>query len=510
VSAGRIGRLSRGPNPVLFELLYEPHFREDRAHLLGHLLSIDAAHVIMLGRCRLIGEETARRLCALHRHIAERLRAGDELFRPEGAHRGLYLVYEQHFIAELGPEVGGASHFARSRNDINAALTRMRLRDEVGALVGRGAELLRALVAQAGAHVETFMSSFTHQQPAQPSSFGHYLAGVAFELERSLALLARSRAAVNVSPMGAGAAGGTAVGIDPAMVARLLGFEGSAANSLDAVASRDFVVHVLSPVAVVGSTLSRLATDMQTWASHAYGFLDWPDDLVSTSSMMPQKRNAYVWENVRGHAADAAGGLVGALMALKGGPFANSVEVSWEATSHLWPALESCHRALTLTTLLIANLRARPEAMRAFLEGADTVMTALADHLVVRHGLAFRTAHQIVSELASARASGAAPGAGEGLAGATCELLAAIAARVAGRPIALDPAELSGALDPVACARAARYGGGPAPESVRGQLASLAERAQALEAQAEGWRRGLDAARAELEGALAELGGRGS
>jgi argininosuccinate lyase len=493
--AAGMGRLTADPHPLLFELLYDPQFAHDRAEVLPWLLQIDAAHVVMLAERGILPSTAAAGLLRVNRELAR-----EPVLEPPPVHRGLYMVYEREYVDRLGPEVGGAAHVARSRNDINATIARMRLRNELISLLEAGGALVGAALGLARDHAGTAMSGFTHFQPAQPTTFGHYLAGVASEMLRSLDLLAGAFGTVNRSPLGAGAGLGTSFAIDRELTASLLGFDGVILNSLDAVASRDYAVQVLAALSMLGTTLTRLSFDLQTWGSHAYGFLRWPDHLVSTSSMMPQKRNAFVLENIRGRAASPTGALVATLAGLKNTPFSNSVEVGSEATSHLWPALAAGRTMVGLTELVLREVEVDSDRMRGFLRDAETTMTALADHLVARYGLPFRTAHDAVGRLLQR----AAPG----------EVLSADAVRaglqealrhLAGRDVLLDEGEIARALDPLASVQASRHGGGPAPEAVRAQLAELEEARQGLAARATAWRRRLEGAEACLDEAVGSL-----
>lgn len=498
MSHDRMGRLARPPHGELLALLYHPNLAEDKQQVLPHLLEIDAAHLVMLARQSLLSRETVARLLALNRELATRTAAGEDLFGSPSAHRGLYALYEGELIARLGPEVGGSAHVARSRNDINAAVTRLRLREGVLATQEAGHRLISALAALALDHADTLMSGFTHLQPAQPASFGHYLAGVLGELVRSAEDLARALQSVNRSPLGAAAGFGTSFAVDRALVAELLGFTGVVDNSLDAVASRDDLVRVLATLAMLGVSLTRLAADLQQWASAAYGFLGWPDELVSTSSIMPQKRNAYVLENIRGRAIVPAGALINTLMGMKNVPFTNSVEVSGEAAAHVGPALEASRVTLSLFALLMENVEVYPERMRSFLAGRQTAMTALANHLVARWGLAFRSAHDAVGRLL--RESGEEePSVEEVKAG-----LEAILTQ-AGTPATLDGAELARVLDLDECLAAARFGGGPAPEAVRRQLSELAARIGRIGEGIEGWKRHFTTAGERRREAIEEI-----
>lgn len=500
---GKLGiRHGAGPHPVLSDLLYEPGIEQDRAVVLPWLLKIDAAHLVMLARSGILPVDTVARLLMVHREIATRLDEGAPAFEVPASHRGLYFVYERQFVDRLGSEVGGAAHVARSRNDINAAVTRLRLRTYLLAFLDRAAGLLEAALGLGEAHAATLMSAFTHQQPAQPATLGHYLAGISAELLRSAERLDAIWEEVNLSPLGAAAGMGTSFPIDRDLTASLLGFDAVVDNSLDAVASRDFVVHVLAAVAMLGVTLTRLAADLQTWGSNAYGFLSWPDELVSTSSIMPQKRNAFVLENVRGLSVRPAGALAATLATLKGTPFSNSVEVGTEAVSHLWPALTSCESAVRLTELMLRGMEVDSERMRNFLARAATTMTALADHLVARHGLPFRSAHEAVARLLQRL-----PPEDRETPESILPVLREIVEDISGRSLPLDCEEISQALDPEACAWAAAFGGGPSPEVVREQLARLRERLDALTRRQAERRQRLAAADLRLGQALDELSG---
>jgi argininosuccinate lyase len=489
-----IGLLSQGPHPVLFELLYEPHFVDDRKEVLPWLLEIDAAHTVMLARTGILAASSAAELLTVNRELVSALAAGEPVLGQPPSHRGLYLVYERHYIDRLGSLVGGAAHVARSRNDINAAVVRLRLRSCLLDLLDHALELLAAALALGELHAGSLMSGFTHLQPAQPATLGHYLAGICAELLRSAERLGADFDEVNRSPMGAAAGLGTSFPIDRELTASLLGFAEIVDNSVDAVASRDYAVNVLSALSVLGIALTRLALDLQTWGSHAYGFLAWPDELVSTSSIMPQKRNAFVLENIRGLAGHPVGALTAMLLALKNTPFSNGVEVGTEAVSHLWPALGGTETALRLTTLMLRGVEVNVERMYEFLAGAGTTMTALADHLVARHGLAFRTAHDAIGQLVLRlpRETRESPG-------AILSALGEILGELTGREIRLDEAELARALDPTHCVQAAVYGGGPAPETVRGQLQRLAQRRERLAERVAARRQQLSEARAGLQ-----------
>lgn len=493
-----VGRLSRPPNPVLFRLLYEKQSERDLVEVLPHLLRIDAAHVVMLAHTRLLSPGVAAELLRVNRQLVRLMKAGKEALPTRPQHRGFYFLYEQEYIDRLGKQVGGAAHLARSRNDINATVLRVRMRDELLDMLAEFCRLSHIMAATGQKYSDTVICGFTHMQPAQPSTLGHYISAILSELMRSAEILDSVYDIINCSPMGAAAGIGTSFAIDRGEVAQFLGFSSIIHNSADAVASRDYLVHVLSGMAMLGITLTRFATDFQIWSSAAYGFLGWEDDLVSTSSIMPQKRNAFVWENIRGKAITPIGGLVNTLTGMKNVSFNNTVEVSAEASGHIWPALKAMMQAIQLVQLLIERLQVYPGKMREFLENKQTTMTAVADLLVARYGLAFRAAHDSVSKLINLYPE--IPPAEE-----IGPILERIVSEVAHMKLHLDETELAMALDPATTAAMARFGGGSSPVAVHAQVSALVRRTSSIEKRLKRRRQGLRSAEQRLQAAIEEI-----
>jgi argininosuccinate lyase len=317
------------------------------------------------------------------------------------------------------------------------------------------------------------MPAYTHYQPAVPITYGHYLAGVAESVDVGLRALLGLVDELDRSPLGAGAVGGTTVAIDPESTARLLGFSRPSANSVEAVASRDVVLRLLAEGAVLGVLLSRVAADMLLWATQEFAFLDLPDALCGSSSMMPQKRNPFVLEHVQGLAAAPGAAFVHATTAMHKTPFSNSVAVGTESVRPAVEALRHLTDAITLLRLVVAYARPRPERMAERAAAGYTTATELATRLALSGG-GFRRAHDTVGALARAAADAGA-------------------------------ASLEAALDPAAAAQRAAYGGGPGGDTVPSALARL--RKAWLEA-ALGRRRVASAwqdAAAELERVVREI-----
>ncbi|MFB6888409.1 argininosuccinate lyase [Kitasatospora sp. NPDC056327] len=353
---------------------------------------IDLAHLVMLADRGLIGPADAAALAG----AIQRLRADG--FRPlhgVPTPRGLYLAYEQLLSAELGEDTGGRLHTGRSRNDLKATATALRLRSELHGLVSELARLQAVLLSRARADRDTVMPVHTHFQAAMPVTYGYYLVGVAIALSRDIAALRRCVDELDRCPLGASAVAGTDLPIDPARTARLLGFTAPARHALDAVASRDDALRALAAAAGAALTISRLGADLQLWSSAEFGFVAFPDRLVGGSSAMPQKRNAFLLEHVRAKAGAAIGAWTAAAATTRATPFTNAIEVGTEAVAAVWPGLRAVLEGTVLARAVVGGARPVPARMLARAEDGFVGATALANRLV-RQGVPFRTAHGLV------------------------------------------------------------------------------------------------------------------
>jgi len=412
---------------------------------LEHMTQVDRAHVLMLAEQGLLAPGAARTLLG----EIGRLRAeGFASLKSRPSTRGLYLLYEDYLIETLGPAVGGNLQLGRSRNDLNATVLRLRLRRPLLRLAGCLLRLWRVLLRQARRYARVVMPVYTHHQAALPITFGHYLAGLAEALGRDVGGLLEAATDLDRCPLGAGAAGGTSVPIDPQRTARLLGFTRAVRHSLDAVASRDLVLRLLSATAIAGTTLSRLATDLLLWTTAEFAFLELPDSLVGSSSMMPQKRNPFVLEHVQGRAGTALGAFVAAATAMHATPFTNSIAVGCEAVAHVWGPLREVAKAAVLARLIVAEARPQPRAMLRRATEGHVCATELANRLAVQGGLPYREAHHVVGVLVR-----------ETLESGNNPLADAAQFWQADHPRG-PSVDLQG-LEPEAVAGAAEYGGGP-------------------------------------------------
>lgn len=448
------GRILHGVSASARRILFGQMSGESVAAELGYIAQVDRAHVIMLCECGIISEAAAcRLLCEIGELEANEFAPLADVNTP----RGLYLAYEDFLMKRLGEEIGGVLQTARSRNDLNATTLRLRLRARYSNLLREALRLQAVLIRRAGRYGGVVMPAYTHYQAAVPISYGHYLAGIASALERDIKGVIAAFAGLDDCPLGAGSVGGTSLPINPQRTTMLLGFGCAVSNSVDAVASRDLILRVLAAGAVLGVTLSRLASDLLLWTTTEFGFLSLPDQLIGSSSMMPQKRNPYLLEHVQGRSAMSLGAFVSSATAMHAKPFTNSISVGTEAVSTVWNALQSLTEALILVRLVVAGAEPQPATMLQRATDGYTPATEFANRLVTEISMPFRGAHHLVGSLINDAIKHEEP----------------LQHRVDRWREENDVSVSLDNLDPEAITKATIYGGGPGPASLASCLEKL-------------------------------------
>jgi len=372
-----------------------------------HDIRASLAHARML---RAAGILTKAHLKAIERglsRISREIEAGR--FRWSLDAEDVHLNIERRLIATIG-ETGKRLHTARSRNDQVATDLRLWLRDEIDEIAELMRKVQNALIGQAEKHAATVMPGFTHLQVAQPVTFGHHLLAYFEMLERDRSRLADCRERVNWLPLGAAALAGTSFPIDRARVARELGFEGVAQNSLDAVSDRDFAIEFCACAALAMVHLSRLSEELILWMNPRFGFVTLPDRFCTGSSIMPQKKNPDVAELARAKTGRVTGDLVALLTLMKGQVLAYNRD-NQEDKEPLFDAVDTLRDTLAVFAELVTGMVVNAPAMRAAAQEGFATATDFADYLV-RKGLAFRDAHE-----AAARAVRFAEASGQALEG---------------------------------------------------------------------------------------------
>jgi argininosuccinate lyase len=308
----------------------------------------------------------------------------------------IHMAVEARLRQKLGP-LGGKLHTGRSRNDQVAVDLRLFVKT-AGAEILDGINALEAaLIVRAEEHLDTVMPGYTHTQRAQPVLLAHHLLAYVEMLRRDRGRIRDAVGRADVSPLGAGALAGSGFPIDRTTLAHDLGFAAAAANSLDAVADRDFALELLAACSIAMIHLSRLCGEIVLWTSVEFSFAALPDALASGSSMMPNKKNPCAAELVRAKSGRVAGDLMNLLMVLKGLPLAYNRDLQ-EDKEALFDGVDTTIVCLQVAARLMRGLKFDRDAMRTAALSGYTLATEAADYLS-RKGMPFRDAHRVVGQL---------------------------------------------------------------------------------------------------------------
>jgi argininosuccinate lyase len=359
--------------------------------LWRHDIAGSRAHARMLCKVGVLGQTECDAILDGLDAIAAEIERGE--FTWSVAREDVHMNIEAR-LTELVGDAGKKLHTGRSRNDQVATDIRLWLRDAIDALDAELRRLAEALLERAEIHAAVVMPGFTHLQTAQPVTFGHHLLAWFEMLLRDRERLADCRRRVDVMPLGAAALAGTTFPIDREETASLLGFPRIAKNSLDAVSDRDFAIEFAAWASLTMTHLSRFSEELVLWTSAQFAFVDLPDRFCTGSSIMPQKKNPDVPELVRGKTGRVIGHLNALLVLMKSQPLAYNKD-NQEDKEPLFDLVDTLGDCLKAYADMIPAIEARPEAMRAAAQRGFATATDLADYLV-RRGLAFRDAHEVV------------------------------------------------------------------------------------------------------------------
>ncbi|HEV7204521.1 MAG TPA: argininosuccinate lyase [Jatrophihabitans sp.] len=381
------GRFAGGPSDALAQLSLSVHFDW---RLAQYDLRASKAHTRVLHGARLLTDDEATRMLLALDELAVAVRTGE--FRPTVADEDVHTALERGLLERLGA-LGGKLRAGRSRNDQVATDLRLYLRDHARKIALAIADLETALIDQAKRHEGVAMPGMTHLQHAQPVLLGHHLLAHVQALSRDVDRIRDWDRRAAVSPLGSGALAGSSLPLDPAAVARELGFDRPAANSIDAVADRDFVAEFLFATALLGVHLSRIGEEIILWATPEFGWIRLHDAWSTGSSIMPQKKNPDIAELARGKSGRFIGNLTGLLATLKALPLAYDRDLQEDKE----PAFDTIDQLLVLlpaVTGMIATLEFRTDRLEAAAPAGFALATDVAEFLV-RKGVAFREAHEI-------------------------------------------------------------------------------------------------------------------
>ena len=443
------GRFGADPDPIMADINASIDF--DR-HLYRQDIAASKAHAAMLAKTGIITAQDAKRIAHGLDTILSEIEAGKFTFKR--ALEDIHMNVESRLAELIGP-AAGRLHTARSRNDQVATDFRLWVRDWLDGIDAALAAYQRALAEKALEHAATVMPGFTHLQTAQPVTFGHHLLAYVEMAARDRGRFADARARLNESPLGAAALAGTSFPIDRAMTAKALGFARPMANSLDAVADRDFVLETLSACAITAVHLSRFAEEIVIWSSPLVGLVRLSDRFTTGSSIMPQKRNPDAAELVRARTGRVVGALTTLLMVMKGLPLAYQKDMQEDKEGTI-DALGTLAVSIGAMTGMVRDLEPDLARMRQAAGEGYATATDLADWLVRTLKLPFREAHHVTGRIVAAAAK-----AGVALDKLPLAAMQAIEPRITGAVFGVLSVEKS--------VKSREVYGGTAPKNVRAQ-----------------------------------------
>ncbi len=429
---------------------------ESDRRLLRPVIKINEAHVIMLMEQKIIDRSNGALLLQALDGLKSKMRL-------KSSFEDVHVAVEEEVNKKVGQEMGGNLHVAKSRNDQVSTAIRMELRQDLLDLKNSVITLQKALIKLAEKHVRTLVPGYTHLHPAQPVTFAHYLLSYVDMLERGSQRLEETYQRVNLCPMGAGALATTSFPINRDRVAELLGFKEVLENSIDAVSSRDYVLETMADLTIIAVEMTRFVEDVILWSSPDFGIIELPDRFSSPSSIMPQKKNPDVLEVIRAKMSHIIGNFLTSATTMKALPSSYNLDFQ-EITPRLWESLETVTRSLDMLSKLVANLKVFKNVFSKPLHSFST-STELANTLVRKYKVPFRTAHKIVGSLIRTLLEEKLT-----FSDLTSETLRKVIQDSSGLSLRLNLGDIQKSTDPVKFVESHKARGGPSPKEVKRML----------------------------------------
>lgn len=383
------------PDPVYKETVLAPLFEGAKAHFIDAVRAINQAHLVMLTETGIVSPVDAKMIANALRDIDEQLDIA--ALEYTGEFEDHFFLVEAELKSRIGPDLAGALHTARSRNDMDHTVFKIVLTQRVDDLLMLAHNLANALIETATREKATMIVAYTHGQPAQPSTFGHYLAAVIEVLLRDIDRLQTARDALQKCPMGAAAITTTGFPIDRHRMAELLGFRAPLQNSYSCIAAVDYVTGLYSTMNLMFLHLGRVVQDFQFWSAFEVSQLYVPNSFVQISSIMPQKRNPVPIEHLRLLSSLTVGRCQTMVNIMHNTPFTDMNDSEGEIQQAGYAAFESGSRVLKLLGAFIPALSINSKAVQKNIDASCITVTELADTLVRAEGLSFRQAHEIAA-----------------------------------------------------------------------------------------------------------------
>jgi len=352
-------------------------------------------HTQMLVKQKIIPSKEGRKVINGLKKIKLQIDKGKFIFKEE--FEDIHLNIEKKLFEIIGP-AAGYMHTARSRNDQVVTDFKIWVKNSSKDILKDISNVMRAIIKKAEKNTETVMPGFTHLKNAQPVSFAHYLLAYYEMLKRDKKRFQNNLNLLDECPLGSAALSGTSYKIDRFYTAKKLGFKRPTDNSMDAVSDRDFAIDFLYAAAVCAMHLSRLAEDFIILNSDAYKLIEFNDNVLTGSSIMPQKKNPDPAELIRGRVGINYGKLNSIMTIMKGLPMSYFKDLQ-DDKSLVFDGYDTLKDTLTMGLELINNLNPSRKNMLNMANKGFTTATDFADYLVKEKKLTFRDSYNISSSL---------------------------------------------------------------------------------------------------------------
>lgn len=380
------GRFSKGTHKLVEEFTNSIHFDQKLAKydVMGSL-----AHIAVLKKAKLLDNKEYKALQKALTAILKSIEHGT--FKADASFEDIHSNI-QHLVEQKAGKAGLKLHTCRSRNDQVVYDLKLYCTDNLLQTNVQVHALQTVLTKLSNSVKGVYLPGYTHLQHAMPISATDYFRSYVQMLERDGHRL-KSSSENFLLRMGAGALAGTPINWKHYANANTAPLT----NSIDNVSDRDFVIEILSALAILQMHLSRLAEDMILWATKEFDFIDIDDAFCTGSSLMPQKKNPDVLELVRGYTGRLNGNLINVLTMMKGLPLSYNRDMQLDKEP-LFDSFEIIRKELAVLTELFKNVKFKKENIAKQLEDESLYATDLSDHLV-KNGVAFKDAHKIIGHL---------------------------------------------------------------------------------------------------------------
>lgn len=383
------------PDPAYKDTVLAPLFNGAKAHFVEAVRAINQAHLVMLTETKIITAAQAVAIADALIDIDQNLDMSKLEYT--GEYEDYFFLVEAELKKRIGADLAGALHTARSRNDMDHTVFKTVLTKRIDEMLDLTQALANAMITTAEREKATLIVAYTHGQPAQPSTFGHYLSAAIEVLLRDIERLHAARAGLEKCPMGAAAITTSGFPIDRHQMADLLGFKAPLQNSYSCIAAVDYVTSLYSAIKLTFLHLGRLVQDFQFWSSFEVQQLYVPNSFVQISSIMPQKRNPVPIEHLRLLSSITVGRCDTMVNIMHNTPFTDMNDSEGEVQQAGYGAFETGNRVLKLLAAFIPALSINVDAVSANTDKSCITVTELADQLVRGEGLSFRQAHEIAA-----------------------------------------------------------------------------------------------------------------